>query len=110
MTGSVRDAGPAGSSEESSPVPGSGRDKTFEELMAELESLTGRLAAGDVGIEAAADLYERAEAIHAQAKQRLDQVRTRVERIAGATPPPEASADSAAVSYETGETGCDGAS
>lgn len=57
-------------------------ERTFEELMEELEQLTGRLAAGDLGIEAAADLYERAERLHAQASERLAQVRSRVERLA----------------------------
>jgi exodeoxyribonuclease VII small subunit len=60
-------------------------DRTFEELMAELESITERMAAGDLGIEAAADLFERAEALHALATERLVQVRARVE---GLTSPP----------------------
>lgn len=55
--------------------------RTFEELMTELEEVTGRLAAGDLGIEAAVDLYERAEQLHAQAARRLEQVRARVERL-----------------------------
>lgn len=55
--------------------------RTFEELMAELESVTERLAAGDLGIEAAADLYERAERLHAAATARLEQVRARVEKL-----------------------------
>lgn len=63
-------------------------EATFEELMAELEEVTGRLAAGDIGIEAAADLYERAERLHARAAERLDQVRSRVERLTA--PPPGA--------------------
>ena len=58
-------------------------EPTFEELMAELEEVTGRLAAGDIGIEAAADLYERAEKLHARAAERLEQVRARVERLTG---------------------------
>ena len=72
-------------------------EATFEELMEQLEALTARLAAGDVGIEATADLYERAERLHAQAKERLDQVRARVESLvspvgtannpSGASPP-----------------------
>lgn len=62
--------------EEGEPEP------TFEELMAELEEVTARLAAGDIGIEAAADLYERAEQLHARATERLEQVRARVERLA----------------------------
>ncbi len=59
-----------------------GDDRTFEELMAELESITEKMAAGDLGIEAAADLFERAEALHALATERLVQVRARVERLA----------------------------
>ncbi len=58
-------------------------EPTFEELMAELEEVTARLAAGDIGIEAAADLYERAEKLHARATERLEQVRARVERLTG---------------------------
>jgi exodeoxyribonuclease VII small subunit len=53
--------------------------RTFEELMTELETLTERLAAGDLGIEAATDLYERAERLHALAAHRLAQVQARVE-------------------------------
>jgi exodeoxyribonuclease VII small subunit len=55
--------------------------RTFEELMTELETLTERLAAGDLGIEAAAELYERAERLHALAAQRLAQVQARVEAL-----------------------------
>ena len=58
-----------------------GSEPTFEELMDQLEEVTARLAAGDVGIEATAELYERAERIHALAKARLDQVRARVEGL-----------------------------
>lgn len=67
-----------------------GRDansgRSFEELMAELESLTERLAAGDLGIEASADLYERAEQLHALAAERLAQVKARVEGLAARPP------------------------
>jgi exodeoxyribonuclease VII small subunit len=62
--------------------------RSFEELMAELESVTERLAAGDLGIEAAADLYERAEKLHALATERLTQVKARVEGL-GAPARPE---------------------
>jgi exodeoxyribonuclease VII small subunit len=65
-----------------------GDGRTFEELMAELESITEKMAAGDLGIEAAADLFERAEALHALATERLVQVRVRVERLA--SPPASA--------------------
>jgi exodeoxyribonuclease VII small subunit len=63
-----------------------GAGRTFEELMEELEAITEKLAAGDLGIEAAADLYERAEKLHAQAAERLDAVRARVERLAAPAP------------------------
>jgi len=53
-------------------------ERTFEDLMAELEAVTERLAAGDLGIEAATDLYEQAERLHAQAAQRLAEVQARV--------------------------------
>jgi exodeoxyribonuclease VII small subunit len=62
-------------------------DRTFEELMAELESITEKMAAGDLGIEAAAELFERAEALHALATERLVQVRARVERLASPPTP-----------------------
>ncbi len=76
----------------------SGPEATFEQLMAELEGITAKLAAGDLGIEAAADLYERAERLHALATERLNQVRARVEGLArpGGGPPgagPGAAAD-----------------
>lgn len=58
-----------------------GAEPTFEELLADLEAVTERLAAGDIGIEVAADLYERAEKLHAQAAERLAQVRARVEGL-----------------------------
>lgn len=55
--------------------------RSFEELMDELEQVTEQLAAGDVGIEAAADLYERAQRLHAVASDRLAQVQQRIERL-----------------------------
>jgi exodeoxyribonuclease VII small subunit len=64
--------------------------RTFEELMTELETVTERLAAGDLGIEAAADLYERAEQLHALATARLAQVQARVEAL---TAPPAPARD-----------------
>jgi exodeoxyribonuclease VII small subunit len=65
---------------------GPGSERTFEELMEALEGITDKLAAGDLGIEAAADLYERAEQLHAQAVERLTTVRARVERLAAPAP------------------------
>jgi exodeoxyribonuclease VII small subunit len=55
--------------------------RTFEELMAELDTITAQLAGGDLGIEAAADLYERAEKLHALATARLARVKARVEKL-----------------------------
>lgn len=55
--------------------------RTFEELMTALEAVTERLAAGDLGIEAAADLYAEAERLHALASDRLAQVQARVEAL-----------------------------
>jgi exodeoxyribonuclease VII small subunit len=55
--------------------------RTFEELMTALEAVTERLAAGDLGIEAAADLYAEAERLHALASDRLASVQARVEAL-----------------------------
>jgi exodeoxyribonuclease VII small subunit len=64
--------------------------RTFEELMGALEEVTERLAAGDLGIEAAVDLYEEAQRLHALASERLAQVQARVEALAADRPAPEA--------------------
>ena len=55
---------------------------TYEQLLAELESLTARMAAGDIGIEAAAELYERAGVLHAAASERLAKVQERIDKLA----------------------------
>lgn len=55
--------------------------RTFEELMAELEQVTELLATGEVGIEAATDLYERAQQLHTLASERLARVQERVDRL-----------------------------
>ena len=54
---------------------------TFEQLLAALEGLTERMAAGDVGIEEAASLYERAGELHAAASARLAAVQARIESL-----------------------------
>jgi exodeoxyribonuclease VII small subunit len=59
--------------------PDAGR--SFEDLMAELEQVTETLASGELGIEAAADLYERAQHLHGLASDRLAQVQQRIERL-----------------------------
>jgi exodeoxyribonuclease VII small subunit len=59
-------------------------DLTFEELLAALEKLTERMAAGDIGIEEAAALYERAGELHAAASARLAAVQARIDKLRGA--------------------------
>jgi exodeoxyribonuclease VII small subunit len=54
---------------------------TYEELVDKLEDLTRRIASGQVGIEEASELYERAGVIHRLAAERLAQVRARIERL-----------------------------
>jgi exodeoxyribonuclease VII small subunit len=54
---------------------------TFEELLAALERVAARLAGGELGIEAAADLYEQAELIYEAAGQRLAAVEARIEQL-----------------------------
>ena len=54
---------------------------TFEQLVAELEAMTRRMASGDIGIEEAAELYERAGELHALAAERLEKVKERIERL-----------------------------
>lgn len=59
---------------------------TYEELVDALEQLTHRMADGDVGIEEAVDLYERAGRLHAQAAERLARIQERIARLAPAGP------------------------
>ncbi len=54
---------------------------SFEELVDRLEGLTAELAGGDLGIERAADLYERAQRLHATASARLDAVVRRIDSL-----------------------------
>jgi exodeoxyribonuclease VII small subunit len=48
--------------------------RTFEQLVTELEALTDRMAAGDIGIEEATALYEEAGRLHALSADRLARV------------------------------------
>lgn len=63
-------------------IAGDGSSMTYEELVDALEQLTHRMADGDVGIEEAVDLYERAGRLHAQAAERLDRIQERIARLA----------------------------
>ena len=56
---------------------------TYEELVALLESLTQQMASGAIGIEEAAELYERAGRVHALAAERLEKVRARIDELGG---------------------------
>ncbi|MGH9106575.1 MAG: exodeoxyribonuclease VII small subunit, partial [Acidimicrobiales bacterium] len=56
---------------------------SFEELLDALERVTGRLANGELGIEAAAGLYEQAELLYAAAEARLAAVEARISRLKG---------------------------
>ncbi len=56
---------------------------TFEQLVERLEAITRQMAVGDIGIEAVADLYEQAGRLHAEAAERLERVRRRLEGLAG---------------------------
>lgn len=55
---------------------------TFEEILAALERVTSRMASGELGIEAATDLYEQAEILHAAAQARLEAVEARIAKLA----------------------------
>lgn len=59
-----------------------GADPTYEQIVEQLEAVTAELANGTAGIEAAADLYEKAQALHTAASARLDQVRKRLDALA----------------------------
>ena len=60
---------------------------SYEQLVERLESIVSRMAAGDIGIEEVADLYEEAGRLHAAATERLERVRRRVEGLVGASEP-----------------------
>jgi exodeoxyribonuclease VII small subunit len=57
-------------------------DLTYEQIVEKLEAVTAQLAAGNAGIEAATDLFEEAQRLHAAASARLDQVRKRLDALA----------------------------
>lgn len=54
---------------------------SFEQLVDLLESITRRMASGDIGIEEVAGLYEDAGRLHAEASERLQRVRHRLEAL-----------------------------
>jgi exodeoxyribonuclease VII small subunit len=68
-------------------APGPLDTLTFEQILGVLEDVTGRMASGDIGIEAATDLYEQAEILHAAAEARLAAVESRISRLTPPAPP-----------------------
>jgi exodeoxyribonuclease VII small subunit len=59
---------------------------TYEQLVERLEAITRQMAAGDIGIEEAADLYEEAGRLHALAAERLARVQERIDKLGGDNP------------------------
>ncbi|MBW3555846.1 MAG: exodeoxyribonuclease VII small subunit [Actinobacteria bacterium] len=66
-------------------------ERTFEELMEELEATVASMARGNLGIEEVTDLYERAGRLHAAATERLAAVQARIDNLTSA-PTPDAPA------------------
>ncbi len=58
-------------------------ERTFEELVDELEATIARMAGGTLGIEEVTALYERAGVLHAQATERLAAISARIEKLTG---------------------------
>ena len=54
---------------------------TYEQLVDALEQLTQRMADGQIGIEEAVELYERAGRLHDLASERLARVQERIDRL-----------------------------
>ena len=62
-------------------MSGAGEERTFEELVDELEATIARMAGGNLCIEEVTDLYERAGRLHAQASERLAAISARIEKL-----------------------------
>ncbi len=59
-------------------------EMSFEEALAELESVVDRLEGGEVALEDSISLYERGEALRKHCEDRLKSAELRVEKIVGA--------------------------
>lgn len=57
------------------------KHRSFEDLIAELEAVAASMDRGEIGIEEAANLYERASALHREATARLAAVQERVSEL-----------------------------
>ena len=73
--------GPAGDAD--------GAGRSYEELLAELETLIERMADGRIGIEEATEMFERATKLHALASDRLRSIEARIAALAPPPPPAE---------------------
>ena len=56
--------------------------RSFEDVVTELEDVVRRMSATDIGIEQAADLYEKARSLHDAAAARLEAVEARIAELA----------------------------
>lgn len=54
---------------------------SYEQLVEALEATISRMADGSIGIEEAADLYERAGRLHAAASERLARIQARIDQL-----------------------------
>ncbi|HVG48480.1 MAG TPA: exodeoxyribonuclease VII small subunit [Rubellimicrobium sp.] len=59
------------------PIP----EMTFEEALAELESVVSRLERGDVALDDSINLYERGAKLRARCQQKLAEAEEKVSRI-----------------------------
>lgn len=65
---------------------GPGGERSFEDIVAELEDVVRRMSGAEIGIEEAADLYERARSLHDVAAARLESVEARIAELAEDAP------------------------
>jgi exodeoxyribonuclease VII small subunit len=56
-------------------------ERSFEELLRELDELVARLERGDVPLDEALELWERGEALYRACAERLDRAELRVEEL-----------------------------
>ena len=56
-------------------------EKSYETLMAELQECVGRLEAGSLGVEEALSLFEKGVGLSKEARQRLEGLEGRLERL-----------------------------
>ncbi len=56
-------------------------ERSFEELLRELDELVARLERGDVPLDQALALYERGETLHRALSERLDRAELTIEEL-----------------------------